>query len=118
MLSVLFMAALCAGFVSCDDEADDVDGKTMQITNGSNLTLYSFTVIYGDVNGNVMFSDVKGDLYPGDKTTVRVPVGASQFFMGYYDKQNGVWLYSAVYDVGRKTFFLNTQDVSQWTAEP
>ena len=111
------MAVFSFGFVSCDEETDDVDGKTMQITNGSNLTLYTFTVIFGDVNRNVMSTEERGDLYPGDKTTVKVPVGASQFYMAYYDKQNSVFLYSPVYNVGYKTFKLDTYGVSQWDAD-
>ena len=115
MLSVLFMAALCAGFVSCDDEADEVGGKTMQITNRSGMILYQFTVVWGDVDGNMMSQDVKGDLYSGDKVTVEVPVGTYKFYMAYYNKNLGTWLYSPIYSVGSKTFTLTEFDVSQWT---
>lgn len=117
MLSVLFMAALCAGFVSCDDEADEVGGKTMQITNRSGMILYQFTVVWGDVDGNMMSQDVKGDLYSGDKVTVEVPVGTYKFYMAYYNKNLGTWLYSPIYSVGSKTFTLTEFDVSQWTTD-
>ena len=111
------MAVFSFGFVSCGDEADDVEVKTMQITNGSGLTLYSFTVVLGDVVGNVMSTEERGDLYPGDKTAVRVPVGASQFYMAYRDKEKCTWLYSPVYKVGYKTFKLDTYSVSQWSGK-
>lgn len=119
MLSVLFMAALCAGFVSCDDEADEVGGKirTVQITNRSGMILYQFTVYWGDVNDNDMSHDGKGDLYSGDKITVEVPVGAYKFYMAYYNKNLGTWLYSPIYSVGSKTFTLTEFDVSQWTTD-
>ncbi|MDY6298011.1 MAG: hypothetical protein SPL50_07010 [Alloprevotella sp.] len=119
MLSVLFMAALCAGFVSCDDEADEVGGKTrtVQITNRSGMILYQFTVVWADVNDNVMSQDGKGDLYSGDKITVEVPVGANKFYMAYYNKNLGTWLYSPIYSVGSKTFTLTEFDVSQWTTD-
>lgn len=117
MLSVLFMAALCVGFVSCDDEDDEVGGKTMQITNRSGMILYQFTVVWADVNDNVMSQDVKGDLYSGDKVTVGVPMYAYKYYMAYYNKQQGTWLYSPIYPVERRTFTLTEFDVSQWTTD-
>ncbi|MBR1644001.1 MAG: hypothetical protein IJ692_05310 [Alloprevotella sp.] len=117
LFSVLLMAVFSFGFVSCDEETDDVDGKTMQITNRSGKTLYSFTIFFGDVNENVMSQEERGDLYPGDKTTVKVPVGAYKFYMAYYNKEKGTWLYSSIYSVGSKTFTLDEFMVSQWTVD-
>lgn len=95
----------------------DYDPKTMQIVNRSSKTLYSFTIFFGDINGNVMSSEERGDLYPGDKTTVKVPVGAYKFYMTYYNKNLGTWLYSPIYSVGSKTFTLTEFDISQWTTD-
>lgn len=94
----------------------DYDPKTLQIVNRSSKTLYSFTIVFGDINDNVMSSEERGDLYPGDKTTVKVPVGAVKFYMAYYNKQQGTWLYSPIYSVGGE-FSLDESMVSQWTTD-
>lgn len=94
-----------------------VTSSLLQITNRSGMILYQFTVVWGDVNDNVMSKDVKGDLYSGDKITVEVPVGAYKFYMAYYNKNLGTWQYSPIYSVGRNTFTLTAFDISQWTTD-
>lgn len=77
----MFILAFSCCVSSCSGDDSPSSGKKVTITNSSSQTLQSFTVVFTNSRDEIITTENKGTLKPGEKVTVESPIGATEYFM-------------------------------------